>query len=167
MPTEHLIERRLTDAAIDPNITTRAESAMFRAAKKRLRTDGHYRCWICGTADDLQVHHYGSEWMYQRVVNFSALQTFCESWDAYGYGRLLHHRPMVSVDDIRNLMVLCRTHHEGTDHGDGGSGTGIHDMTFSTWIMQRLAQPGRNPVPQPGETFAQVLARLAFKEDTP
>lgn len=94
--------------------------------------------------------------MFENVVDFEKLKEFCEEWDIYGYGRLLRKQPITTVDDIRNQMVLCRDHHVSVDHADGGGGTGIHDLTFPSWLIQKLAKDGANPIPQKGETLAQT-----------
>lgn len=146
---EHVEHKTITEVLIDPDHANRKESAEFRKAKERLREDGHYSCYVCGSTNDLQVHHRAAEWMFNNVVDFAKLKEFCEEWDVYGYGRLLKARPIESVDDIRNQMVLCRVHHTGT-------GTGIHEMTFPAWVIQKLAKEGANPIPQPGETVEQV-----------
>ncbi|MCL6442091.1 MAG: hypothetical protein K6T83_01270 [Alicyclobacillus sp.] len=158
--TLHIEQRTIHDIVIDPDHSDRTESEVFRKAKERLKEDGHYRCYICGTTNDLQVHHRAAEYMFNNIVDFDKLKEFCEEWDLYGYGRLLKAQPITTVDDIRNQMVLCRTHHTGVDHDDGNSGTGIHNMTFSSWIIQKLAKDGCNPVPQPGETAETAEKRV-------
>ena len=160
----HEEHRTLKDFAVDPDHEQRTESAEFRAAKKRLHEDGHMRCYTCGSTENLQVHHRACEYMFAGVVDYDKLKAFCEEWDVYGYGRLLKARPITSPDDIRNQMVLCQAHHTGVDHEDGGGGTGIHSVTFPTWIIQKLALDGANPVPQQGETFAAAAARVAKHE---
>lgn len=45
-------------------------------------------------------------------------------------------QPVESPDDIRNLLVLCETHHRGVD-------TGVHKLTFPIWLPQRAAQQGQ------------------------
>lgn len=160
MVPEHEITRILHDDVVDPAHADRDETPEFRAAKARLQEDGHYRCWICGTTEMLQVHHFVAEFMFKEITDLAEAQAVAEAFDVYGYGRLLRHKPMTSVEDVRCMMVLCRTHHIGVDHQNGRSGTGIHESTFSTWLMQRLAKKGLNPVPQPGETLADVLKRL-------
>lgn len=147
----HVIRRRLSEVVITPEHVKRAESPAFRAAKKRLREDGHYRCWICGGTDQLQVHHYGCEWSLWPNCDPETLKAFCEEWDPYGYGRLLRSKPITDPGDVRNLLVLCQAHHIGVDHADGGSGTGVHELTFPLWVIQKLAKPGEDPVPQKGE----------------
>lgn len=157
---EHEIGRVLHDDVIDPSHADRTESPAFEAAKKRLHEDGHYQCWICSTTTDLQVHHFLAEYMFKDLVDFGVMKDVAEALDVYGYGRLLKNVPITDPEDIRCFMVLCQPHHTGVDHGDGGSGTGIHEMTFPSWIMQKLAQKGLDPIPQPGETFVDMLKRL-------
>lgn len=161
---EHVEHRTLHDFAIDPDHAERTESPEFREAKRRLHEDGHMKCYICGGTEHLQVHHRACEYMFEAVVDFDLLKEFCEEWDIYGYGKLLKAKPISSPDDVRNQMVLCQAHHTGVDHEDGGGGTGIHAVTFPTWIIQKLALPGANPVPQQGETFAMTQARIKKRE---
>jgi hypothetical protein len=156
----HVEKRIIHDYAIDPDHDDRNESPTFRDAKARLRHDGHYHCYVCGTDQNIQVHHRAGEYMFQNVVDYEKLKEFCEEWDVYGYGRLLKKQPITTVDDVRNQMCLCQAHHTGVDHEDDGGGTGIHSLSFSSWIMQKLALPGANPVPQKGETFAEAMERV-------
>lgn len=160
MPSIHLIERHLKVLAVDPNEVQRTESPTFRKSVERLKEDGHYRCWICGSTEGLQVHHRGAEWQYGTIVDFGLLKEFLEEWDPYGYSKVLKAQPITTVDDIRNQLVLCQRHHTGVDHTDGSMGTGIHDMDFPTWVAQKIARKGLEPVPQDGETGEQVLQRI-------
>ena len=166
VPEIHIEAKTIRDVVVDPDHADRTESPTFRKAKERLKEDGHYHCYICGTDRNLQVHHRGAEFMFNEIVDFDKLKEFCEEWDLYGYGRLLKAQPITTVDDIRNQMVLCRTHHISVDHENGNSGTGIHDLSFSSWIIQKLAKEGANPVPQPGETAQQAMQDVKSKEAT-
>jgi hypothetical protein len=153
---EHEIMRHLTEIIITPEHAERKESEEFRRNKERLKEDGHYKCYICGSTKNLQVHHFGCEWSLEKVCDFDKLKQFCEEFDPYGYGRLLKNKPMDSVDDIRNLLVLCQEHHTGVDHADGGSGAGVHELTMPIWIIQKLAKKDEIPVPQEGQTVQEV-----------
>ncbi|WP_394297931.1 hypothetical protein [Gordoniibacillus kamchatkensis] len=62
------------------------------------------------------------------------------------------------------IVHNCQEHHTGVDHEDGGSAEGIHYLPFPEWIMQKLAIPGANPVPQKGETFEQAIERVKAHE---
>lgn len=156
----HVQRRAIQDDVIDPTHADRTGSPMYEAARKRIIADGHGQCWICGTTEQLELHHFLCEYEFKNLVDFEQMKIVAETLDVYGYGHLLRNVPITDAEDIRCYMGLCRPHHIGVDHADGGSGTGIHELTFSSWIMQRLAKKGLNPVPQPGETFADVLKRL-------
>lgn len=156
---EHEMKRSLTEIVIDPTHVERTASAEFERNRARLKEDGHFHCYVCGSTEDLQVHHM-AEWMFANVVDFVKLKQFVEEFDPYGYGRLLKNKPIETVDDIRCLLVLDQKHHTGVDHTDGGSGTGIHEVTFPVWLIQKLAQDGKDPVPQNGETVEQVEKRV-------
>jgi hypothetical protein len=158
----HAETRTLHEMVITPDHVKRHESEEFRRTKQRLKEDGHYKCWVCGSTENLQVHHYGLEWSLGNIGDFDALKEFVETFDVYGYGRLLRNQPITSVDDIRNAMVLCQKHHTGVDHANGGTGTGIHEMTFPIWIAQKLCI--ENPVPQEGETKDDTLSDVVKHE---
>ena len=160
----HEMKRTLTEIVITPEHAERTESPEFRKAKERLKADGHYKCWVCGATENLQVHHFGAEWSLEGVTDFDKLKAFCEEWDPYGYGRLLKNHPITSVDDVRNMLVLCQEHHTGVDHADENSGTGIHSLTFPVWVIQKLAKTGEDPVPQNGESVEKVLKEVEAVE---
>ena len=77
------------------------------------------------------------------VADWGQVKAFVEEWDLYGYGRRLRNQPMESPDDGRNWLVLCERHPVGVDHEDGGSGTGIHELTFPIWVVQWLGMSGQ------------------------
>ncbi|AFM40351.1 hypothetical protein Desaci_1325 [Desulfosporosinus acidiphilus SJ4] len=154
----HVIKRTLTEIVIDPSHAERKESAEFRRSKERLKADGHYKCWICGTTENLQVHHFGAEWSLENVTDFEKLKVFCEEWDPYGYGRLLRNLPITTVDDVRNMLVLCQEHHTGGSKD--GAANGIHEITLPVWLIQKLAKQGEDPVPQDGESVENVIKKI-------
>lgn len=137
---EHKSKRRITEVVIYPEHEPREESRLFRKNKERLIEDGHFECWVCGSTENLQVHHYGCEWSLENVCDFKKLKEFLEEWDPYGYSKTLKKKPIECVDDIRNMMVLCREHHIEVVNG-------IHQTTFPIWIIQKLAKKGEEPVP--------------------
>lgn len=147
--------RNLKEIVITPEHVKRKESKEFKAAKKRLKEDGHYQCWVCGSTEKLQVHHYLAEWSLEADVDFQKLKELAEIFDIYGYGRLLRNKPITTVDDIRNMMVLCQEHHTGgtTD----GSANGIHNITFPAWIMQKICKDGYDPIPEDEEDVRKEM----------
>jgi hypothetical protein len=142
----HKTVRHLTEVVITPTHAKRKESKEFRASKKRLKADGHYTCWVCNSKEKLQVHHYGGEWSLEADVDFCLLKEFLLEWDVYGYSRLMKNLPLKSIDDIRNMMVLCQNHHTGGTKD--GSANGIHNISFPLWISQKISKKGHSPVPE-------------------
>lgn len=142
--SSHKIDRTIHEVAIYPDHVKRTESEEFRKNKDRLKEDGHFHCYICGADESLEVHHFGCEWAFEQDCDFDKLKKFCEEFDPYGYGRLLRNNPMASVDDIRNLLVLCERHHRAPEDG-------VHEVTMPIFIMQKIAKSGTEPVPEQTE----------------
>lgn len=141
---EHEMVKHLTEYIIVPEHEKRAESEEFRKAKERLKADGHYKCFISGATENLQVHHFLAEWCLEPVVDFDKLKELAEKFDPYGYGKLLKNIPMTSVDDIRNMLVLEEKFHIHP-------GTGIHATDFPTFIIQAVCKAGESPVEDKNE----------------
>jgi len=156
---EHVEKVALHDLVITPGHADRKASAEFERSVKRLRADGHYSCWVCGSTDGIQVHHFGCEWSLQSCVDYDKLKTMLLTFDIYGYSKLLEKQPLTNVDDIRNMMCLCQEHHTGTDSATGDA-TGIHGLVFPMWIAQAVCGTGRDPVPQEGETIETAESRM-------
>ena len=81
MTEAHEILRHLIEVIITPEHAERTEPAEFRRSKERLKADGHDKCWVCGTTENLQVHHFGCEWSLENICDFAKLKAFCEEWD--------------------------------------------------------------------------------------
>jgi len=127
------LKRTFEEIEVVPGHQPRTESPQFLANKKRLIEDGHDSCWVCGTKDQIQTHHYGLEWSLFGDVDPVQLQDFLLEWDIYGYSKVLKAQPITDPDDIRNLVQLCEKHHIAKF-------TGIHLMTFPLWISQKVCK---------------------------
>jgi len=147
--SEHLEILTLHETVVIPEHGERDTTA-FRRSVERLKKDGFYFCAICGEVKNLQVHHI-SEFCFENITDFNKLKDVLIRFDIYGYGELLKDEPITSVDDVRNLIVLCQPHHTG-------KGTGIHYLSFPMFLAQRTCFI--NPVPQKNEAIAQVEERI-------
>ena len=137
----HELKNSLTEVEeIPTHIERKGESSTFLANVKRLKADGHYKCWICGGTEDIQIHHLIAEWCLSNSIDMTKLMDVACVFDPYGYSKTVTGA-IESVDDIRNLMALCQKHHTGKIEG-------IHETTFSAWISQRIAKDGVEIVPQ-------------------
>lgn len=155
---EHPEKHTLHEIEITPTHGKRDTEA-FHKGVQRLRDDGHYKCFVTGKTENLQVHHI-SEFSLENLVDFDKLKEFLLKFDPYGYSELLKNLPITSIDDVRNFIVLDQEHHTGIDKEDGGSGIGIHDVTFPVFVIQCVCKEGLNPVPQRGETVKDVETRI-------
>ena len=166
---EHIEIINLKDIVITPAHSDRTASPEFERSVSRLKADGHYVCWVTGLKDgdkypdgeivNLQVHHLGCEWSLQGFVDYDKLKTFLETFDVYGYGRLMKNIPLTSVDDVRNMMVIGQRHHTGVNK-TANNATGIHELVFPMWIIQAMAKQNEDPVPQGGETIEIAEQRI-------
>ena len=142
---EHIANKLLKETVIIPNHAERTESEQFNLTKKKLKEDNHNECWICGSKDDLNVHHFCLEWCFEENADFDKLKEVCEIFDIYGYSKQMKDIPITSVDDIRNMMVLCRKHH--MDYSNGCK-NGIHDISFPVWLYQKICKNITETIPE-------------------
>lgn len=110
----------------------RVESSLFKENRKRLKEE-QQGCFICGSTEDLEVHHMVCPYVKRQEVDFEVLKIACAAFDVYGYSSAMQEQPITSVDDIRNLILLCEGHHKRADHG-------IHNVTFADWIIQKVGK---------------------------
>lgn len=108
----------------------RVESLLYKANRARLFADGFGFCFICGSKEQLQAHHVLCPYAKQNEIDYDVLTDLVSRIDFYGYGRSMFGQPVTSVDDIRNLVILCEAHHKRADHG-------IHNVPFADWLMQK------------------------------
>jgi hypothetical protein len=138
----HTQQREIHEVVVIPGHQPRTESAAFVATKKRLIADGHDSCWVCGSKENIQTHHFGCEWSLWGDCDPEKLREFLMWADVYGYSNSeeFKGKPILDADDLRNMMQLCETCHIAAQ-------TGIHESTFPIWLSQFMAKPGCNPVP--------------------
>jgi hypothetical protein len=158
--SSHVVKRTIKEIVITPDHGNSRSTPEFHKSKQRLHEDGHYKCFVCGGTNDLEVHHQGCEWSLEEICDYDKLKDYCEKHDPYGYGYLLKNTPITTVDDIRNCMVLCQCHHTGIDHTTEGTGTGIHQMTGPIFNIQMIAKDGLVPVPQDGQSVEDIQKEL-------
>jgi hypothetical protein len=150
---EHIEKNTFTESIVDPNHEERTVTKEFRQAREMIKKDGHFLCYICGTTEHLEEHHYGCEKSEANDCDFDKLKAYLLEHDIYGYSRAMIDIPLVTEDDVRNQMMLCKLHHTG-------KGTGIHGMTHGYWIMQKLCKDGQNPVIGANDTTENALERV-------
>lgn len=113
-----------------PDHPPRTESALFRRTKYRLIHDLDTPCWVCGSKDKREVHHFHAEWADANGIDFDKMRQLHPGFDWSTFAE-----PADFIDSEYNMMVLCEKHHRGKDHG-------IHLLPYPIWIMQRQQRVG-------------------------
>lgn len=135
MPVNETHEDKVTlhEDIIYPAHEKRTESELFRENKKKLVEHLDTPCWICGSKENREVHHL-IEWSLFPAIDPEKMLLVLKFFDFYGYSKNDDSIPQ-SPDDIRNLVVLCETHHRGVDNG-------VHAITFPIWIALKCKKEG-------------------------
>lgn len=108
-----------------PDHEPRTESPLFRRTKHDLIVVRNTPCWVCGTFDNREVHHFHAEWADADGIDWDRMRTLHPQFDWSTFKEATDF-----IDAEYNMMVLCKRHHTGKDHG-------IHMLPYPVWIMQR------------------------------
>lgn len=116
MPKETDIVREIVDIIHYENRDERTESSLFRKNKEWFKENG-VKCFIDNgeCEGQIEIHHKVIEYATANEVDWDKIEK------EYGFR---------DVDDIKNLMPICKKHHTG-------KGTGIHSMSYPAWILQK------------------------------
>lgn len=96
-------------------------------------------CWICGKTEaelgqPLEAHHFGIERAY--IDAPMRWDVVARDFPIFNWKTFDPAKPEEFVDNmVAQGVLLCKEHHTGKD-------TGIHDLPFSLWIMQRYLADG-------------------------
>jgi len=119
----------------------RTTSPLFQRTRRTLRSK--YNCFICGTRDKLEIHHF--------YIEHAAM--FAIDWNKFGAFSMKHYNiqtneflgnfnwkdvaknPELFVDSSANMIVLCKKHHTGCG--------GIHRIPFPIWILDKFSKKGQ------------------------
>jgi len=130
-----------------PEHKDRTVTSLFRNTRKTLKHltprfvfhANPGKCFICGQTEQqlsspLQAHHFGIERCFaEGDINWNIVK---EDFPDFNWAIFNPLQPYQFVDNMATQgMMLCETHHIGKD-------TGIHNLTFSLWIMQRYLKSG-------------------------
>jgi hypothetical protein len=130
MAKEHELKETLNIDVWYPDHAVRTESNLFARTKHHLIEELDTPCFVCGTKEAREVHHFHVEWAFSQGVDWDHMRVLHPTFDWTVFKAAEDF-----VDSIYNMMVLCQTHHRHADHG-------IHNLPYPIWIMQRQAMQG-------------------------
>lgn len=147
--TDHEQKETLSVDVIIPDHPKRTTTALFTKTKRLLMHAATAlgfnvkreaaRCWICNkTAAEvgkpLEAHHFGIERAYiDANIRWNVVQ---QDFPIFDWKNFDPAKPEEFIDNMSAQgILLCKEHHTG-------KGTGVHDLPFSLWIMQRYLADG-------------------------
>ena len=139
IPGEHELKESIVVDVWYPNHAPRTTSNTFTHTRDKLIAD-KVPCWICGTLDELEIHHFHVEWAFAEGVDWDKMKVLHSDFDWTTFKEAEDF-----VDSPYNMMVLCETHHRHLDHG-------IHNLPYPIWVMQRHGKKDFqmfSPIPTP------------------
>lgn len=129
-------EQKLT-LTVDVNLPDHEErttTALFAKTKKQLvaRDTG---CFICGSTENLEAHHWIIEWAFANAVDWNLVKA--DFPDFPDWDKLFETKDYsLFVDNmIWNGKLLCHDHHVGKNEG-------VHFTPYPTWVIQRYLREG-------------------------
>jgi hypothetical protein len=127
---EHELKEMIEVDVFYPDHPPRKESNLFSQTKHQLIKVEDVPCWVCGTKDKREVHHFHAEWADSLAIDWDKMKELHPDFDWAGFVT-----PSDFIDSRYNMMVLCEKHHRAKGHG-------IHLIPYPVWIMQKIQQEG-------------------------
>lgn len=113
-----------------PDHPPRTESALFRKTKHHMVAVLDTPCYVCGTKEHREVHHWHAEWADADGIDWDKMRALHPAFDW-----LTFKEPSDFIDSEYNMKILCAKHHRGMNHG-------IHMVPLPMWEMQRIQKVG-------------------------
>jgi hypothetical protein len=123
----HKLSETLHYSVNIPAHEPRAVSDVFRATRKQLVDIQCQGCIICGSKDNLEVHHWFLEWSLTDAADWSKVKKLHPSfpnWDKVDPNDSSTFKNF--TDSVYNCRVLCMIHHRAV-------GQGIHCLPYPLW----------------------------------
>ena len=122
-----VLHRSLDELVAYPPHPPRTESSIYKRTHHHLVYVLDAPCWICGirhsTGGAMETHHFHFEWASQNGLDLTKVTA---DWPEITDRKALAEW----VDSEGNMLVLCAAHHRGKY-------TGIHEITYPAWLLQR------------------------------
>jgi hypothetical protein len=115
-----------------PGHALRVETDVFRATKKHLIEELDTPCWICGSKNNRQVHHFKLEASLANAADWTKVKALYPDFPAWSKIDSNDETTFkYFVDSVYNMMVLCQTHHVSRSQG-------IHCIPMPCWSFQKI-----------------------------
>lgn len=122
---EHEFKESLVVDIFYPNHHPRKESNLFARTKHKMIDVEDTPCFVCGSKELREVHHFHLEWAFSDAVDWDIMKKIHPDFDWTTFKSAEDF-----VDSEYNMMILCQNHHRHVNHG-------IHNLPFPIWEAQR------------------------------
>ncbi len=126
IPGEHELTETLKVDVYYPDHQERTASPQFERARRHLIDELDTPCFICGSKENREAHHFIVEWAYSEAVDWDKMRLFYPNFD---WANFKEPEDFVSAES--SLMILCHEHHLSPDHG-------IHALPYPIWQLQKF-----------------------------
>ena len=122
-----------------PDHIARTESELFAKNKRLLVHEHDLPCIVpaCKTPKENREVHHLCEWSGAPWYDFEYMKILLMQFDVYGFSKMYHDQPIISVDDLRNLAVICSQHHRTAPFA-------IHRVPFPQWVQEAVVKDGHS-----------------------
>ena len=103
----------------------RTSSSTFKRTVKKLIKEEDIPCWICGSKENRECHHFYIEWAYANAIDWNKVKIDHPDFDWSSFKESEDF-----IDSPYNMKVLCISHHRGKNHG-------IHRVPYPIWQVQK------------------------------
>lgn len=151
---EHLRRFTIHITRYYPDHEDRHATELYRHTRHQLIVVERIPCWVCGTHEKLETHHYYVEWADQRAVDWDIFMQEYPSivdWSEY------RDDPARFVDCRANMLVLCAKHHRHVNYG-------IHCLTYPDWQLLCHERPGYIWTPSQAHRTNKLLVPPELKK---
>lgn len=97
----------------------------FNEARTRLAALGKLQCWVCGTTEQIELHHSTVEFAFANGVDLTKFEKLYPEFKIESDEDFLKW-----IEGEGNLLPLCKLHHTGI--------MGIHILDYPVWLIQRF-----------------------------
>lgn len=103
---------------------------LFNEVKRRMKAMGLWKCVVCGSIEDVELHHSEVEFAYANGISVEKVN------ELLGL-HLTEDDFVVWIESPANLEPLCRAHHRGL--------YAVHSLPEPVWNAVRLWKDGMEP----------------------
>jgi hypothetical protein len=122
-----------------PAHAPRKDSSLYTATRKHLIDELDTPCWVCGSKENRQAHHFIVEMAFSNCIDWSKVQ---KDYPDFPNWHLIDQNNSDTFfnfyDSEYNMRILCQSHHVGTGKTDNKYG--IHYLPYPIFLIEKYVK---------------------------